>query len=84
MRTDAVLILNLMLSLVIFALIARWYVMPRLARMPPDKALEPLLLLHAFRRLGMMFLASVSSCKGRSPRALPGSGASPHLRVHSP
>jgi hypothetical protein len=44
------------LSLAVYALIARWYVAPRLAAMPLHDALVPLLLLHAFRHMGLVFL----------------------------
>ena len=44
------------LSLVVFALIAKWYVAPRLAALPLSDALVPLLFLHAFRHLGLVFL----------------------------
>lgn len=43
-------------SLVIYALIARWYVVPRLAAMPLHDALVPLFLLQAFRHMGLVFL----------------------------
>lgn len=58
MSSDQVLIVNLVLSTVAFALIAKWYVMPRLRSIPPKQALQPLLLLHTFRHIGLMFLAS--------------------------
>jgi len=48
--------LQVLLSFVLYVLIARWYVAPRLAALPLDRALQPLLLLHAFRHLGMVFL----------------------------
>ncbi len=51
-------LLNFVLSLVAFSLIARWYVLPRLGAAPLRAALEPLLLLHSFRHIGLMFLAS--------------------------
>jgi len=44
------------LSLFLYALIARWYVVPRLAAMPLHDALVPLFLLHAFRHMGLVFL----------------------------
>jgi hypothetical protein len=44
------------LSLFVYALIAKWYVVPRLARMPLHDALIPLFLLHAFRHMGLVFL----------------------------
>ena len=50
-------LLNLALSLVAFALIAKWYVWPRLGAIPVRAALQPLLLLHSFRHIGLMFLA---------------------------
>ncbi len=51
-------LLNFSLSLVAFSLIARWYVLPRLGAAPLRAALEPILLLHSFRHIGLMFLAS--------------------------
>jgi len=48
--------LQFLLSLVIYGLIARWYVAPRLAALPLASALTPLLFLHATRYLGMVFL----------------------------
>ena len=50
-------LVNVLLSLLAFALIARWYIMPRLRTMPREQALQPLLLLHSFRHIGLMFLA---------------------------
>jgi len=51
-------LINLALSLVAFGLIAHWYVMPRLKAMPRASAMKPLLLLHTFRHIGLMFLAT--------------------------
>jgi hypothetical protein len=45
------------LSLVAYALIAAWYVVPRLSRLPRDIALVPLLWIHAFRIVGGTILA---------------------------
>ena len=50
-------LVNLVLSLVAFALIARWYILPRLHGMSRARALQPFLLLHSFRHIGLMFLA---------------------------
>jgi hypothetical protein len=44
------------LSLWIYALIARWYVAPRLGVLPLPDALVPLFLIHAFRHMGLVFL----------------------------
>jgi hypothetical protein len=48
--------LQVLLSFVLFTLIARWYVSPRLAALPVDRALQPLLVLHASRHMGLVFL----------------------------
>ncbi|MBI2455488.1 MAG: hypothetical protein HYV46_05050 [candidate division NC10 bacterium] len=48
--------LQVLLSLVGYALIAKWYVVPRLAALPLHDALIPLIFPHAFRHVGMVFL----------------------------
>jgi hypothetical protein len=45
-----------LLSVIAYGLCARWYVAPRLARLSLHDALAPLVFLHAFRHLGMVFL----------------------------
>lgn len=45
------------LSLLAYALIGFWYVAPRLARLPLEVALAPLLWVHAFRIVGGTILA---------------------------
>src|SRR5258708_19874185 len=45
------------LSLVAYALIAFWYVAPRLSRLPREVALAPLLWVHTFRIVGGTILA---------------------------
>lgn len=45
------------MSLVLYALVAIWYVAPRLSRVPRIQALQPLLLVHAFRIVGGSILA---------------------------
>ena len=44
-------------SLVAYALIAWWYVAPRLSRLPREVALMPLVWIHAFRIVGGTILA---------------------------
>ena len=44
-------------SLIAYALIAWWYVVPRLARLPREMALVPLVWVHAFRIVGGTILA---------------------------
>jgi len=48
---------QVILSLVTFSLLARWYVAPRLAGLPREAALQPLLALHTLRYIGLVFLA---------------------------
>ncbi len=43
-------------NLIVYAVIARWYLMSWLARLPLRDALIPVLLLHTFRTFGMVFL----------------------------
>ena len=45
------------LSLVAYALLAFWYVTPRLSALPREVALAPLLWIHAFRVVGGTILA---------------------------
>jgi hypothetical protein len=48
--------LQVLLSFLVYGLVARWYVTPRLAPLPREAALQPLLVLHATRHIGMVFL----------------------------
>jgi len=50
--------LQVVLSFVVYGLIAAWYVAPRLSALPRDAAMQPLLVLHAFRHVGMVFLVT--------------------------
>ncbi len=43
-------------SLLSYALIAIWYIVPRLSKQPRVQALLPLVLLHTFRTVGLVFL----------------------------
>src|SRR6185295_5174418 len=45
------------LSLTAYALMAFWYIAPRLSRLPREAALVPLLWIHAFRVVGGTILA---------------------------
>jgi len=56
MNTQQIFGLQVALSLLVYGLAARWYVSPRLAGLPLTAALQPLLLPHAFRHVGMVFL----------------------------
>lgn len=48
--------LQVMLSFVTYALAARWYIAPYLARQDLTAALTPLLLFHTLRTIGLVFL----------------------------
>lgn len=48
--------LQLVLSLLVYALIAKWYVSPWLAEKPLNQALMLLIFPHALRHLGLTFL----------------------------
>jgi hypothetical protein len=50
-----ILAVNLILSTCVFVLAARLYLVPRLL-LSPQAVLRPILLLHSFRHLGLMFL----------------------------
>ncbi len=53
---DPIFGIQVLMSFVVYILLARWYVAPRLAALPLAAALMPLLFLHAFRHLGLVFL----------------------------
>ena len=48
--------LSLVLGLISYGLIAKWYVVPALAPLPKHSALIPLVLFHCFRYIGLGFL----------------------------
>ncbi len=48
--------LQFLLSLIVTALIATWYVAPWLAAKPVEPALVPLIFPHAYRHIGRLFL----------------------------
>ena len=56
MSPQQIFAVQVVLSFVAYGLMARWYVTPRLAALPLASALQPLLVLHAFRHLGLVFL----------------------------
>ena len=47
--------LQLVLSVIVYALIAKWYVTPWLAEKPIHQAFIPLITPHAFRHIGLTF-----------------------------
>ena len=59
-----ILTVNLLFSSLVFWIAARLYLLPRLDELKPRTILLPILLLHAFRQLGLMFLASGATYPG--------------------
>jgi hypothetical protein len=59
---------NLVFSTLVFWVAARLYLLPRLPMLTPQAVLLPILLLHAFRHLGLMFLAPGATYAGIPPQ----------------
>ena len=55
-----ILTVNLLLSTLVFWIAAKLYLLPRLHELKPRTVLLPILLLHSFRHLGLMFLAQAT------------------------
>jgi hypothetical protein len=64
-----ILTVNLLFSTLIFWLAARIYLVPRLSELAPQMVLVPILLLHALRHLGLMFLAPGAVYPGIPPQS---------------
>ena len=56
MSPQAIFGISVLLGLVVWGMIVAWYVWPALRHRPRTEALRPLLLLHAFRFVGLAFL----------------------------
>jgi hypothetical protein len=52
-----ILTINLLFSTLVFAIAAKIYLIPKLPKLDPRSVVLPILLLHALRHLGLMFLA---------------------------
>ena len=61
MSADLVFPLQVVLGLIIMSLLARWFVAPRLAGLPRESALQPLLAVHTLRYIGLVFLAPAAT-----------------------
>jgi hypothetical protein len=55
---------NLLFSTLVFGIAARIYVVPRMRQLSASTVLVPILLLHSFRHLGLMFLAPGATYPG--------------------
>jgi hypothetical protein len=63
-----ILTVNLLLSTLVFWAAARIYLLPKLPALAPQAVLVPILLLHSFRHLGLMFLAPGATYAGMPPQ----------------
>lgn len=63
-----ILTVNLLFSTLMFWIAAKLYLVPRLHQISPRAVLLPILLLHAFRHLGLMFLAPGAIYAGMPPQ----------------
>src|SRR5262245_24159197 len=63
-----ILTVNLLFSTVVFWVAAKIYLLPRLHDLQPQAVLLPILLLHSFRHLGLMFLAPGATYAGIPPQ----------------
>ena len=66
--TVNILTINLLFSTFVFWIAARLYLLPNLQRWEPRTVLLPILLLHATRHLGLMFLAPGATYPGVPPQ----------------
>lgn len=60
--------INLVSSTLVFWIAARLYLLPRLPELAPRSVLVPILLLHALRHLGLMFLSPGATYPGLPER----------------
>ena len=59
---------SIVMGVISFSLVARWYVMPALRDLPRSAALTPLLLLHTTRYAGLAFLIPGVTAEALDPR----------------
>src|SRR5262245_45252925 len=62
-----ILTVNLLFSTLVFYVAARIYLWPKLPELEPRTVLVPILLLHSFRHLGLMFLSPGATYPGMPP-----------------
>jgi hypothetical protein len=63
-----ILTVNLLFSTLVFWVAARIYILPKLGELEPRTVLLPILLLHSFRHLGLMFLTPGGTYPGIPPQ----------------
>jgi hypothetical protein len=62
-----ILTVNLLFSTLVYWIAARIYLLPRLSELTPSSVLVPILILHAMRHLGLMFLSPGAVYPGVPP-----------------
>jgi len=65
---DRIMVLNIVLSTIIFYWAARIYLMPKLKVISAATIFVPILLFHSLRHLGLMFMASGAVYEGMPPQ----------------
>ncbi len=65
---DRILTVNLICSTAVFYAGARIYILPKIKEMNPQVLLVPILILHSFRHLGLMFLTRGATYPGMPPQ----------------
>jgi len=60
-NTDLIFPAQVVLGLLTWSLLARWFVAPRLIGLPREVALQPLLAVHTLRYIGLVFLAPAAT-----------------------
>src|SRR4030095_7936818 len=63
-----ILTINLILSTFVFSVAARIYLWPKLPELSARTVLVPILILHSFRHLGLMFLSPGAVYPGMPPQ----------------
>jgi hypothetical protein len=63
-----ILTVNLLFSTLVFWVAVRIYILPKLGELEPRTVLLPILLLHSFRHLGLMFLTPGGTYPGIPPQ----------------
>jgi hypothetical protein len=61
MSTELIFPVQVVVGLITMSLLARWFVAPRLAGLPRESALQPLLAVHTLRYIGLVFLAPAAT-----------------------
>jgi len=64
---DRILAMNLVLSTIVFFIVARIYLIPHLHQLSDRVLIQPILLFHSLRHLGLMFLSSGAVLSGMPP-----------------